>query len=147
MVVPYDGNTCPVCGSERIAGEAIEPEGADLAFRSISCEECNSHWVERFVLSGVCEDSIMVRSEGAWAVGDVFWRAAGELQGIEHDIGATDCRKQAAALREATNWLAGLSDRERLAAAAWLRQWRVTAVENDQIDAAETTSMPAVEVI
>jgi len=48
----YDGSKCPLCRSEDVNGESIEPVSADIAFRPCSCNDCGASWTEELKVVG-----------------------------------------------------------------------------------------------
>lgn len=57
----YDPSRCPVCASEDISGEGIEPDSESTACRNVECSACGAHWQESFVISG---HVVLVRDRG-----------------------------------------------------------------------------------
>lgn len=69
----------------------------------------------------------------AWAVGDVYFQAHGELSGRPWDLGTLGeyCRDKAEAEQNAEIWLGDLSGRDRENAVAYVTRYRVLDLEDD----------------
>ena len=52
--VKHEGNVCPYCGREDIAGGSFQFEGPSL-YQEMSCNFCHKDWADSYKLTGYVE--------------------------------------------------------------------------------------------